>query len=149
MGIDYDNQYQVDIPLTVRCFAHTAASMHVRYCSPCLHACMLRTHQSSCCMLQQMDSRMGTCASAVTERAVSQHDLTLLSPVKADAVTYGTLSSHCLPHPNPFRPTSTPTNTPFCALSQQIKAEVALMLCTCMQLIHSYLPPIPLSCMVS
>lgn len=24
MGIDYDNQYQVDIPLTVSCCAHTA-----------------------------------------------------------------------------------------------------------------------------
>ena len=36
MGIDYDNQYQVDIPLTVRCFAHTAVSMRVQCRSPLL-----------------------------------------------------------------------------------------------------------------
>lgn len=54
MGIDYDNQYQVDIPLTVRCFAHTAVSMRVQCRSPllqCTHVAnspILMLHVACC-----------------------------------------------------------------------------------------------------
>ena len=44
MGIDYDNQYQVDIPLTVCCFAHTAVSIHDQGCVPCCDAHVLHVH---------------------------------------------------------------------------------------------------------
>ena len=47
MGIDYDNQYQVDIPLTVCCFTHTLQCL-------CMYraiylAAMLICHAVICC----------------------------------------------------------------------------------------------------
>ena len=50
MGVDYDNQYQVDIPITVCCFAHAAVSMHGQGCVSCCDAHVL--HVSHCYMLQ-------------------------------------------------------------------------------------------------
>ena len=78
MGIDYDNQYQVDIPLTVSCFAHTAVSMHGQGCMPCCCAGVLHAHLSPCCMLQTIYSCVGIVASAVKEQQLCQHILTLL-----------------------------------------------------------------------
>ena len=51
MGVDYDNQYQVDIPLTVSGIAHTAVSVRVKGYTPCCKAdnlCMVICHVVGC-----------------------------------------------------------------------------------------------------